>query len=257
MARISRKKYNSLNSGFSEEQKMASGETITTVDFQAEEIRNEKTDKKSNNIIPFKKESDELERFEMKRSYSNQDDFNRIAFVSRALQKGVLPDMLRVRYKGLIHIEENDGKGSMVVGTNGQRLHYAEIGLALTPGEYKITVKKNDLVLSGPIKSEEEFGYPNWRAIVKEDITKFGTIDFHGTSISRDLLSTGLMSKRFYSLIKATEKIINLRYLDDLSKERWDVYLYSNKELNSPVVFRQALEKTIAAVIMPLTPEDE
>jgi hypothetical protein len=257
VGRLSRKKYNALNAGVAREKKIASGENNVAVDFQVENVQEENSeDENANNIIPFNRTSDGVDQFEMKKSFSNQDDFNRIVFVSKSLQKDKILDVLRVAYKGVIHVEENGEKGSIVVGTDGYRLHYAEVGLTLSPGEYKIIVRKDHLSLSGPIKNEEGVMYPDWRKLIKDDLERCGSIDFHGTSLSRNIFATGLMSKKFYSLIRVTEKIINLRYLDDLSKERWDIYTDSQKELNSPLVFKQDLPKPIAAIIMPLFPED-
>jgi hypothetical protein len=255
MGRISRKEYNALNAGVMDERKIASGENITAEDFRYEPGPEDKpANQGKDNVIPFKKEAERPNIIELKKDFRTQDDFNRIVFVSKALQKNLL-DYVHA-YKGVVHIEKKTDGGSIIVGTDGFRLHYAEISMELTPGEYKVDVRKNTLYLTGPVKDYSEHGYPDWRKLVKDNIEKQASINFYGTGLTRNTGVTGLMAKKFYSFIQATGKIINLRYLDDLTKANWDIYLDKDKELNSPVVFRQDLEKTMAALIMPMEPEN-
>jgi hypothetical protein len=126
------------------------------------------------------------------------------------------------------------------------------------PGNYQFEIKKKKIILYGPLEADSDSGkYPDWRKLIMTDIKKCASLNFNGVGISKDIEIMGLMSLRFYRLIKSTEKIINLLYLNDLTKETWDVYLYCGPEANRPVMFKKESKKELVALIMPMTPENE
>jgi hypothetical protein len=228
---------------------------VIEAEINPEEVEGEEEDKKPDNIVQFRAPYTKLIQYELEKTNANMDDIGRIIFVSKALDY----DIFGIGYKGQIHVEkdEKNEAGSIIVGTDGIRLHYAQIDTKIIPGDYKLSINKKCISLSGQENTGSETKYPDWRKIILSNPKEYTTIDFNGTSISNNISSTAIMSRRFYSLIKSIKKIINLKYLDDLTKEEWIVYLDEKKALNTPVMFKRACQKELVALIMPIEPEDD
>jgi hypothetical protein len=203
------------------------------------------------NIIEFPKNLSKTVEFQINDNTETHDDYMRLMFVSRVLEKYDTSQP----YKSFLHVEVEDGK-RMVIGSDGRRLHAAVVDLDLLPGNYTVRFDKKLIALCGPIENKEaEYDYPNWKKTIPYNPTKKADIDFAETGLKKDRLQLGMMSQKMYSLIKRTGKLINLYYLDDLSKEKWAIYVADDVE-NSPVIFkREDAKKNMFAIIMPMETE--
>jgi DNA polymerase III sliding clamp (beta) subunit (PCNA family) len=98
--------------------------------------------------------------------------------------------------------------------------------------------------------------YPNWRKVIPKNKSEKLTLNFHNASLSKDKSTLARMSHRMYKLIKETNKLINLYFLNDLTDRSWGVYTCDDKTLNTPVMFSHKTDKEIFALIMPMDPEN-
>jgi DNA polymerase III sliding clamp (beta) subunit (PCNA family) len=242
MARKEKQKVNDL--------KIASGgENISYAVLPQETTALGKENDNPTNIIDFPKELTKKVEFQINDSREHHDDFMRLLFVSKVIDKD---ESIRI-FKTLIHVEVEDDK-RIVIATDGNRLHAAVVDLDLLPGNYTIRVTKKLIALQGPV--EEAIKYPDWRKITPENTDDIATIDFANTDLGRDKSKLARMSHKMYSLIKKTNKLINLYYLNDLSKEPWVISLAPPGRPNAPVVFRRDSDKKMFALIMPMEPEN-
>lgn len=224
---------------------------ILNTNEATDEDANEGENHADNKIIQYPIKTTGMAAFIIQDTITAHDDFNRILFVSKACLK---KDHTSYPFKTYIHVEEENGK-KIMVSTDGIRLHAAAVDLDLLPGNYTIKTGNKSITLFGPIESNKDNEYPNWKKVVPTDYIEKAVINFNDTSLKRDLKKLGIMSKRMYSIIKTTNKLINLYYLDDLLKETWNICIDSN-EKNSAVLFSQNNTKKIFAIIMPMNPED-
>jgi hypothetical protein len=204
------------------------------------------------NIINFSHASDKKREFHVYRRY-DADNYNKVLFVSKALSK----DKKEIRaalFKSLIHIDIEENK-KIIIATDGQRMHMAQINVDLLPGDYNVRFDKDCIALIGPMEIVD-FVYPTWRKILPSDVVKKVDINFRNTGLSKRKISELThMSMRMYSLIKETNKIINLCYLDDLTKDNiWSVCINEDMK-NSPVLFKHSINQDMIALIMPIDPE--
>jgi hypothetical protein len=170
------------------------------------------------------------------------DDFDRMAFVIKAVSKDA-----DKKYYTVLHVEPTPA-GSRLVATDGQRLHVAETSLQIKGGDYRPLVTRDCIRLG---KSVKGIVFPNWRAVVPENTGRRGAINLEDTGMGKDLNQTERMSRAFNSFVKQTGELINLRFLEDLTRKTWSVHCQSAK--GRPVVLREEGAKMDTfAVIMPL-----
>ncbi len=175
----------------------------------------------------------------------NPSDFDRIAFVIRATSKDNTRPYLQV-----VHIESAK-TGCRLVGTDGKRLHSAEITQMIPSGDYKPVMTKDTIGLA-PLDYAVQF--PNWQRIVPTNTTMKGVIDLERTGFGRDEKLTENLAIAFNALTKQTGETINLRYLEDLPKKTWEIHTQNTR--GKPIMLRQrGAEKAVFAVIMPLSPD--
>jgi hypothetical protein len=209
-------------------------------------------------VIKFPAEFIQRMQYEIKKTFKNNDDFLRIAFVSKALSNEKYEPML---YRHFIKIEtrENDSK-RIAVATDGRRLHVAEISYSIPEGYYSVIVKKDKIIFQEE-KIDDNFKYPNYRELIpsENNLKEVCTLDLCETSLTKNLKKNGFFSKQFAKIIKNAEKIINIRYLDDLAKMGWRLYVEEKngvKKQYGALVFKAGGEKELLALIAPMMDDD-
>jgi hypothetical protein len=212
----------------------------------------EKDDEDEHKLIPFPG-TQIKKQYEMRKSYNTMDDFQRIAFASRALTKEknssrLYSTVLKIEYE----YEKKDPKlirCVRIIGSDGRRLHVAEISTILPEGFYNVQVRTNVITLQ---EYGDDIHFPNWRGVLTSlnKLEEIGECDLNNTSLTKNLTKTGEISKQFAKLIKASNKVLNIRYLDDLEKIVWTAY--KETRANGAFVFKLENNKELIAVIMPL-----
>jgi hypothetical protein len=172
----------------------------------------------------------------------NPTNFDRVAFVFKARSTNTNRKFLTV-----LHVEQIK-TGSRLVATDGMRLHVAEINQKIKSGDYKPIVTKDRISLGEPV---EGIVFPNWANVIPGTTRKRGTIDLADTGVGKDRNQTERLTWAFNSFVNQTGELINLRYLEDLTKKKWTIY--SQNEKHKAIVLKEAgAETSVFAVIMPL-----
>jgi hypothetical protein len=213
------------------------------------------TNKSAKKIIKFPEEFIKRTQYEFKKTYRNADDFQRIFFVSRALSND--KDEIRL-YKTFVKIETDAASGrTIIVATDGRRLHLAEINIDIPEGHYNIRTKNNVITFQEVLEPADGFNYPDYRKLIidPEELTKVCDLDLTQTSLTKNLVKTGEISKQFAKIVRRAEKVMNIRFLDDLAKLSWELYIENNK--NGALHFKLNSEKELLALIMPLDASDD
>jgi hypothetical protein len=207
-------------------------------------------------IIKFPEEFIKIIQYEIKKTYHNSDDFQRISFVSKALSTD--NDVSRI-YLQLIKVEnEKDSEYSTIIATDGRRLHMAQIEQKIPAGYYNIMTKRDTITFQESVNLPDEFHYPNYQKVIPadKDLTKVCDLDLNETSLTKNIVKTGTISRQFAKIVKRAEQVMNIRYLDDLSKRTWELYI--SKDATHPVLcFKTDDEKKILAVVMPMNIDED
>jgi hypothetical protein len=170
-------------------------------------------------------------------------DFERMAFVLRACSQNPKQDYLSV-----LHVEQTKN-GSRIVACDEHRLHVAEISAKIKSGDYKPVVTKDCFSLGEPVTG---IMFPNWMRVIPGITRKRGVINLANTGMGKDRSQTERLSLAYSSFVKQTGELVNLRYLEDLTKTTWSLHCQSEK--HKAVVLKEAgAEQTVFAVIMPLS----
>jgi hypothetical protein len=208
-------------------------------------------------IIDFPKELIKRMQYEIKKTAFNSDDFTRISFVSKALDY----DKYGRRYKRIVKIEVDSDTGKRaIIGTDGKRLHIAQIDYMLPEGLYNIKIKSDGIIFQEPDPDQDEdMTYPNYKKFLYEDndLEEVCELDLISTSLTKNVSKNAAISRQFAKVLKKAEKIINIRYLDDLAKLTWKLYVPKKKGPNSALVFKIDSEKELLAMIAPMGDDEE
>jgi hypothetical protein len=172
----------------------------------------------------------------------NPADFDSMAFVIKAVLKES-----KYEYLTVLHVEETR-TGSLLAATDGRRLHVAEISAKIKSGDYKPVLTKDCIRLGKPVTS---VSFPNWKGFVPEKTRKCGMINLMDTGMGKDREQTERLSVVFNSFVKQTGELINLRYLEDLTKTTWSVHC-QNENHKAIVLKQEGAWSDTFAVIMPL-----
>jgi hypothetical protein len=142
-------------------------------------------------------------------------DFELMSFVIRACDK-----TSDKTFRTVLHVEQSRS-GSRLVACDGIRLHVAEISKRIKSGDYKPHVTKDIISLGEPI---EDIKYPVWSKVIPEKPEKRGIINLEKSGLGKDRKATEKLSIAFKSFVKQNGETINIRYLEDLTKQEWTVY---------------------------------
>jgi hypothetical protein len=166
----------------------------------------------------------------------NREDYERILFALKACDKSI-----GRAFTNILHIERANN-GSLLVATDGKRLHCAEIKKRIAPGDYKPVVSKNTVKLGMPIPY---VNFPNWKNVVPVNVFRRGCINIENTVINGN-------SRILRSFTKMTGEKVSPDYLADLAKKTWAVYSQNDKR-KAMVLKEYGAENKMYAVIMPLS----
>jgi hypothetical protein len=170
------------------------------------------------------------------------DDFERMSFVLKARSKADTREYLTV-----LHVEQTK-TGSLLVATDGKRLHIAGIAQKIKSGDYKPAVTKDTVSLGKPA---EGIVFPAFKRVIPENIRKRAVIDLTNTGMGKSREQTERLSWAFNDFVKKTGELVNLRYLEDLTKTKWAVYCQSEKH-KAIVLKQEGAEESVLAVMVPL-----
>jgi hypothetical protein len=154
--------------------------------------------------------------YEIIRSKANLADFERAAFVCKALavDKGR-------PYASVVHVERVRD-GSRLIATDGKtRLYAAFIGIKIPAGNYRPSVSKNRIAFGKPV-----FGipFPDWLRAVPKNAVKSGTFSLDRTGKGSAAAKAAEMSKAVNALNAKTGLVINIRHIAELPKTAWAIY---------------------------------
>jgi len=178
---------------------------------------------------------------EFSKAATDKDEYNALLFVLKALSTDETRPFLMV-----LHVEKRRG-GIRVVATDGRRLHMADLVLGIEPGDYTSLVTKMSIIL----KPNSEVAFPNWRRVVPQTGAELGTLDFSAASVGKKVGPCGQMTRAVVSLVEKTHEVINVHYLDDLSKAPWTIFGTSGSS-RAVLLRRGNIDHGQTAVIMPL-----
>jgi len=176
----------------------------------------------------------------------NPEDFERMRFVIKACDKaGDAP------FKKVLHIEQTR-TGSRLVATDGLRLHIAEISTKIKSGNYKPYASKDTVSLGIPL---ENVKFPSWSKAIPEKTEQRGVINLKNSGMSRDRKETEKLSLAFNDFVRKTGEPVNLRYLEDLTKQEWTVHCQNEKR--KAIVLKEKTGKENSsgvplAILMPI-----
>jgi len=179
--------------------------------------------------------------FQLSRS-ENPKDFELMSFVIKVCSKNGVRQFVKV-----LHVEKTS-TGSCLVACDGIRMHVAEISQKIESGDYEPYATKNIIRLGEPIK---DISFPNWSKLIPEKIEKRGVINLEKSGLGKDLDETGNLSLAFSFLVEKTGEAVNLRFLEDLTKQEWTVYS-QDKEGGAIVLIQKGSKVGETAVEYPL-----
>jgi hypothetical protein len=155
--------------------------------------------------------------------------------VLRACDKNGIRD-----FTSVLHVESSK-KGSVLVATDGKRMHVAEIRTRLRAGNYKPQVSRDEVRLGMPVPNVQ---FPKWERVVPKDIIICGS--FNPSNIPKR--ETDRIREFFKKL---SGENVNPKYISDLTENPWVVY--RQREKGKPLLLKEYGTAIKAyAVIMPL-----
>ncbi|MDR1174091.1 MAG: hypothetical protein LBK83_01305 [Treponema sp.] len=164
----------------------------------------------------------------------NAQAWKAFRFISGAKSK----DETRFFMSG-IHIEHSGDK-SVLVATDGRRLHIATVDtVQIKPGDYQVKENTRDFMILYPM--DNEIQYPNWKRIIKTLETQ--------KRIKIDLVETknkAGFSRSLYQFFQATGAAVNIEYLEPLAGREWNVYFNEKEKAHTFVA------ENLMAIIMPM-----
>jgi hypothetical protein len=237
--------------------KASSGyDNITPIANEIIEVKD--NGEKKLNIIDFLKDGERNDLGKVKIIIENKgfdkDDFKRLIFIMRALN---FNDLKR-EYTKIVRIERDSNNYTIAVSTDGYRIHYAQLNATIPEGNYYINkekINKIDSMTLTYVPKDVFDNFPNWRKLTDIDQKESSIeVDFKRSGLTRDIGACGKITRRLYTILMKINKLINIRFLDDLEKESH--YIYYDKEKNDkPVKFKLNSNKELAAYIMPMETE--
>jgi hypothetical protein len=177
-----------------------------------------------------------------------RDELDKTKFVCKAMDKDG-----RTPFTNVLHVEQTTG-GSLLVATDGKRLHVAQIKTRIPEGDYKPEITRDAVKICNPVMGVD---YPDWQRVVPESAKKKGTI------IGLNIVGGKNSDRNKMVILEACKEIkrmsgakLDPKFVADLSAYRWDVYAPSSPD--KPVLlFETGSDKEMYAVIMPILPTAE
>lgn len=165
----------------------------------------------------------------------NKEEYEKIMFVLNAcnLNNGK-------EFTNVIHIEQTK-TGSLLVSTDGKRMHVAKIGTKIKSGNYKPIVRQDSIILGKPIS---DVRFPDWEKVVPHNVLRCGCINLENTT-------SGNIKRVNSTFTRMSGEKVNPDYLSDLTKKPW--VIYRQDQNRRPLLLKEeGAKKETYAVIMPL-----
>jgi len=164
----------------------------------------------------------------------NPEEYKKILFVLKACDK-----KSGRAFAEVVHIEATNN-GSRLVATDGKRLHVTTIPTRIKPGDYKIVLSKEMIMLGQPVKN---VGFPNWERVVPVDVSKRGVMNLVHSRVNE-------IDRIDQTFTKLSGEKVNPKYLMDLRNKSW--VIYCQKEKQKALMLKEYGAYETFAVIMPL-----
>ncbi|GHV52229.1 hypothetical protein AGMMS49579_09140 [Spirochaetia bacterium] len=193
---------------------------------------------------PLKRRSSRPEVFQV---IQNHDELDKAKFVCKAIDRNG-----RSPYTHVLHVEQTTG-GSLLVATDGKRLHVAQIKTRIPEGDYKVLITKDAVKICNPV---DEANFPDWQRVVPETAKKKGSISLVKAGGKNADYKKIAVNEAAKSIKQITGASINPEYIASLAGYSW--YLYATESPGKPLLlFEKDSAMETYAVIMPLTPSAE
>lgn len=173
---------------------------------------------------------------------SNPRDYALVVFVNKAVSKKAGRKIFTC-----VHVEQTRN-GSRLVASDGKRMHAARISKRIKSGNYRVYITKDCAAFGKPL---EDIRFPDWKTAVPEIKVRKGVIDLTESAWGRDQGKCENLTSALNHFTRLAGISVNMRYLDELTKTRWEVY--PPAETGRPVLLRD--EKTpedVYAVLVPI-----
>jgi hypothetical protein len=137
----------------------------------------------------------------------NRDELEKAKFVCKAIDRhGNSP------FTNVLHVEQTTG-GSLLVATDGKRLHVAQIETRIPEGDYKPLITRDAVKICNPV---EDANFPDWQRVVPECAKKKGTVVLLKAGGKNPDLNKIAVNEACKNIKKMTGAIINLNILPAL-----------------------------------------
>jgi DNA polymerase III sliding clamp (beta) subunit (PCNA family) len=187
--------------------------------------------------------------YELYQGIKGDVDFNLFKFISRGISK----EKSARDFEKVIHVEIYKNKKYIVV-TDGRRIYLAETNHPIEEGNYH--VEKNVAKYIKLVPCDLLRPYPKWSRYMEYPIEKVGKIDLYSTSLTRNVNANQKASVEFEYLVRTTNKLVNIRFVDDLPKLDWDFYKCKNNKLKHITLKATHVDRDLRAIIMPIARRD-
>jgi len=166
----------------------------------------------------------------------NKEEYEKILFVLRACDKNI-----GRAFTNVLHVERAKNK-SLLIASDGKRMHVTEIKTRIKPGDYKPVLTKEAVNLGMPVLN---INFPNWRKVVPTNVVRRGCINFENAVIGEN-------SPANVAFTKMSGEKVNPSYLSDLTKKVWVIYC-QNEKRKALLLKEYGAENETYAVIVPLS----
>jgi hypothetical protein len=194
--------------------------------------------------------------FILNRTFISYSELTKLKFILKVIEK--YPSRNK-DYAKRIKVENIPGSNwqnrKRVIATDGYRIHYAEIdfNFDLPCGEYLPYTINKDIAIKKLDDKDSKF--PNWKEYEKIQYNKASMpIDLRNTGLGRDTMKTLSLTKLFHRIIKKLSRLINIKYLDDLIKDKYEIFINSDKK--APLKFKLVNSRPLIAYIAPIDMEE-
>jgi len=172
----------------------------------------------------------------------NLKDYEKILFCMKAM--GGKRNVLFTRY---MHIE-NTRTGSLIVCTDGKRLHVANISIRIPAGNYQPVIKDYSISFG----TSKDIAFPAWRNVVPEDADYKGLLQLEGINSGSKVERDERFTNIYCSFLFDTGFNVNVGYIRDLPTANWKIFTKTGR--NNLVLLKNLKdEQNQFAVFVPLS----
>jgi len=172
----------------------------------------------------------------------NLKDYEKILFCMKAM--GGKRNVLFTRY---MHIE-NTRTGSLIVCTDGKRLHVANISIRIPAGNYQPVIKDYSIYFG----TSKDIAFPAWKNVVPKDADYKGLLQLEGINSGSKVERDERFTNIYCSFLFDTGFNVNVGYIKDLPTANWKIF--TKKGRNNLVLLKNLKdEQNQFAVFVPVS----